>query len=277
MHDVSVKTLEKFFEASFPPVAYDSWRRELAAVRSGAKRMARYVFLEWQVESGDDLYESIVRDSDRLGLIVIHERLDEQQAVAIYVVAPDQAWRAQALSLLGQVEADMNLPWSEWAEAVSSRLLGYRPKETAEWFDYRRWSQAAWDGRTVFLLLTKSQRDSIAACGGTMMPREALAPGLLVFWYRGHKTIKPEAVSLVPRGYTIARVAITYEAFFAWFASDKASSQPGLFTSLLTSDHLRSINSVLKSRIEMLKAGRWIGVCEASELTFPAVVNHSRK
>jgi hypothetical protein len=254
--------ISDLFEVKLPPRvhAFDTLEKELVAVSTGIKPLAKYTFLRTQIERYDDSYSRLMTAADAQGLIVVHDEDNETGTVLALVVRTEDLWRAQAYAFFWNKTVRANRGWCGHLEILSSQLLGYTEEQIKEWMEFWEWSNASWQGKTVYLLLTQSQARDVARCAHAHLP--STGGPLCLFWYRGHVVMKRDASTHLSDGGVIARAAIARETFEQLIRPRDKSHQSNLVLLDIGVEVIEKVNRALCSKIQVLQSKSWESTSE---------------
>lgn len=108
--------------------------------------------------------QAIFEGAARRGLrVTVVPEIHEEERVALiemYVHAPPEAWRCDALRELRAVFSESGRPWSDDLDRARSRLLGYSKDDTEAWIQQNYEFSAFWTGcRRSFIALDPRPED----------------------------------------------------------------------------------------------------------------------
>ena len=248
--------LETLFEPweKLVPAPYPTLEQEVAAVATGTKGVSFVEELSSPEDASDD-YHQLIDLAGHLQLAVVHlPSEDEFSTTMVYAARPDSLWRSQAHVLLCRT---MRNRWSDAAEEMQSKLLGYSDEQISEWMSFLRWGRLGWKGTTVYVLLDPAQRVAFQRSKCCFSP-ESLEGGLMSLFSVGNSIVKRD-ISDVLGGYTLGRVALEQDFVKRLFGSSPKYGIVDSVVSLrLDRSHLADLNSNLVSRLEILSDSGWL-------------------
>jgi hypothetical protein len=222
--------------------AYRSPAAELDAVASGAKGMSKFSFPREVLTSRDAEYVEILTLALARDLVVALRRVNDR-SVQVYVARAEELWRVPAHHALWET-ALTGGAWSDAAEMQESFLLGYSAAQRTAWLAEKRDESAAWGAPTVYALLTAAQRKAIEALG-----KRCFAAEKLQLMHPTGSNLRRNARTLVPAGFTLARVALGREMFDALFGKRQRVDVPV--------EKIAETNAALRSNVQFLDRGGW--------------------
>ena len=95
-------------------------------------------------------------------------------------------------------------------------MLGYSPAQITAWLATKRHERLGWRGETIYLVMTRAQRQIIAAASHRSIAPEALTGGMTAVWTRRVVKRRPPAW-LARKRLALARIAIEPEYFATLF------------------------------------------------------------
>ena len=235
--------------------AYATFAAELDAVKSRDKAIA-YVAASRRELSSRWFRELAEAALDRgLTLAIVPGRASEQlpDAIAIYALHDDQAWRIPAHRALWAT-ALVDGRWTFAAEAQEGVLLGYSLDHRARALADARWSRAAFDSPTVYALLDAARRRSTLDLGKRCFGD---VNGLQLFVHGESHRLLPSVASRVPKGFTLARAAVDHDCYAAMFEPEQRKRRRAVWTVMLAGDHARALNSAMRSNVQFLVGKSW--------------------
>lgn len=177
----------------------------------------------------------------------------EDRWVNVFVGRPEEMWRVPAVLALRET-AFVDGVWSDAAENQMSYLLGYTTKQRAAWLAARRRDRPAWTCATVYTLLDSSGLALVESVSRRCLGSAALIAGTDVFFH-GYP-IKPRALSLVPKGHTLARFGLRWSAFEELFWSLRKPKR-GLTSRTLTAKSAATLQAGMTSNVQLLSSRGW--------------------
>ena len=254
--------LRRLFDEGDRPRAYDGPDDEMAAVQRGEKPICKYSFPRSAVEDNDLDYLAIAQRTLDAGL-TLTLRLNPFSAppphedVYVFAHREGEAWRVSAWLATATVVREY-LPWSDALEALESALLGYSEEQIAQWIAYHRARQLGWEGRTIYVLMTREQGQRIVDHGSRSFPDGMTADEvLLCFVSRNRRPMRRDATEQCGRGHALARIAIATESYTTMFSSLLQATDAEVVSVEIPASRAVSINRVLESKIEFLSADGW--------------------
>jgi hypothetical protein len=252
---------EHFFDDVEPRWPYDDFTEEISAVKQGRKAISMFSFPSSAVEANDETYLALVESTLEAGLTLTVRQsplsLPGHEYICAFAYREGDAWRVPAL--LETIRALRQYPpWSDGLEALESTLLGYSQEETAKWIAFHRARQLGWAGRTVYLLMTRDQRQRIIEHGSRSFPNDM--PGEMVMWFvsRSRRPIRRDVALQCGPQHAVGRVAIARNSFDTIFLSSlKATSADVVWIELPTTRTVL-MNVTLESKIEFLSPDGWV-------------------
>jgi hypothetical protein len=238
--------------------AYATFAAELDAVKSRDKAIAyvaasrRELTARWFRELVDAVLER------GLTLAIVPGRASEQlpDAIAIYVLHDDQAWRIPAHRALWAT-ALVDGRWTFAAEAQEGVLLGYSLDDRARALADARWSRAAFDSPTIYALLDAARRRRTLDLGKRCFGDNSDIMGLQLFVHGDNYRLQPSAASRVPKGFTLARAAVDHDCYAALFEPEQRTRRRAVWTVKLAEGHARALNAAMRSNVQFLVGKSW--------------------
>jgi hypothetical protein len=235
--------------------AYATFAAELDAVKSRDKAIAHVAASRRELTSKwfRELAEAAL---DRgLTLAIVPGRASEQlpDAIAIYALHDDQAWRIPAHRALWAT-ALVDGRWTFAAEAQESVLLGYSLDHRARALADARWSRAAFDSPTIYALLDAARRRSTLDLGKRCFGD---VDGLQLFVHGENHRLLPSVASRVPKGFTLARAAVDHDCYASLFEPEQRKRQRAVWTVTLAEAHARALNTAMRSNVQFLVGKSW--------------------
>lgn len=224
---------------------YPTLRAELDAIASDDKGMSFYPASLRQLRADDELLRGAF---DRgLAVVLYDQRIPSKpHDISVYIARPDQLWRVPAHVALWDTAFVGDGRWSTAAEAQEGLLFGYTEGQRAAWRASIQRRQAAFGCATLYTLLDRAQRRSIAALGHrSFVPDEPVS----LFWHPSSHELRPDAWKRVPKGTVLARVAVRWKPLRRWFAGKRRITQIDVTGA--------KINSELVTDIEVMTAKGW--------------------
>jgi hypothetical protein len=185
------------------PVLYRTLAEELDAVQSRRKAMSVFGTYAGRMPEFEDeiLEQAFVRG---LSVFLVPAAPD-RRVISIFVLYPENAWRVLAHAALYEA-LEQGDGWSRTVEALQSSLFGYTKAQRADWLrmlDRDRPSEGM-----VHALLSRAQRRIVTRLGMRSFGPPEVVAELEIFAHPTHSRLKADAYRRVPRGTTLARVAI---------------------------------------------------------------------
>ncbi|MEO8703217.1 MAG: hypothetical protein ABI867_24435 [Kofleriaceae bacterium] len=239
---------------------------ELDSVADGSKAMVLWP-LSWEalfsseddVATGHDEYRRLVDfciDHD----LVLTQYSETEMAygvrhcnVTLLITRRSQAWRVPAFTAF--CEAFRGRSWSDAAEVLRSKLLGYPDDEIDRWLAYQHSRTAMWGAETLFFLVTTEQQETLAKLGNRCLHELVVGDGLAMFAVRDEMIARKEAVDLC-RPMVLARVGMDWKYFWSKLPGGPNRSVAIPTMQVMTGD-LADVNNALRSRIEFWTGEGW--------------------
>ena len=239
---------------------YPTLRSNLDAVQHGKKGMSSFGFPVGSMIAGDREYVALLREAYARNLVVVlHNRAIpglpfERQEPHVFIARAEELWRIPAYLTLWDT-AFVDGAWSNASEALHSTLLGYTKEQRSYWLARRRRDDAAYTCRTVYSLLTDRQRRAVVSVGKRCFGPAEATQGLALFFPVGDVQLKRNARRLLPRGVTLARAGLAWEASDALFGRPRRTR--GVVAATVPPKLAQSTNAALRSNVEFLTRSGW--------------------
>jgi hypothetical protein len=233
----------------------------LDAVRDGEKAMF-FTGLPFScVADGDGHFGDLLEAAFDRGLAVILDNRTQlpkgRWEPAIYVLHLDQAWRVPALNALNETAFIADGRWSLSAEAQRSLLLGYTANQRKRWLAWQRQRKAAETSLDLYTLLTAAHLKNAKNLGMRCFGTNEQMVGMSFFFPRGENSApKDNAARLVPKGFTFARVGLSWKAAQELFGTFK-TWKSNWMTVQISEEQAHVISAGLKSNVQVLTARGW--------------------
>lgn len=222
------------------------------AVRDRIKGIERQSLPLEHVERGEKWFGDTLDHAFRRGLAVVLTPTEHRRHAELYVLPLDQAWRILALDVLHK---DTGPGWGRAREAQESLLLGYSESERARWLAVRN-DDRYWHGHLIFSLLTRAQVKVVNAHGRRCFATASAMTGMRFFHVVSDRMLRENALSIVPKGFTLARATVTGK-IAAEMSQAFKREQRNLIQFQPTTEFARLINENLNSNVEFLTARGW--------------------
>lgn len=237
-----------------PAVAGRTARAELAAVAAGRKPLAMFALRAPEVIAGQRDFAELAAMALARGLaLLVQPAAAGSDAVRMFALRPEQAWRVAAMREAHGAAAEAG-GWSDTAELLESRLLGYSLRERRAWVARARRQWAAWGARTVYALVDGAAAAAVRAAGQRSF---AIDRALAVFAHRDGWPVAPAARVArrrAPAGMQLVRFALA-PAFATPLLG--AGGRGRVLRAEVSARKLPALNAALASRIEWLTARGW--------------------
>lgn len=188
---------------------YPDRARALDAVARGDKAIVMDALALADVVRGAPAFARLVTEALARDLAIVIRARAVGEDPNVYALALDDTWRIRALETLWATPG----AWSDAAEDQQSALLGYTAAQRAAWHALHRAHQAAWGAATVYAVLDRAAVRAVARLGWRCFGE--LEVELL---RHRNRALAPDAGRRVPRGTTLVRVALAWEAADVVFA-----------------------------------------------------------
>jgi hypothetical protein len=250
------------FETTFDhrQVLYPTMKAHLDSMRSGKKPGLSMVSfgVSYMTDRGVDYLELLELAFERGLVVVLHNNWIkdlpfERQHPTVLVARPEELWRVPAWIALWDSAIEAG-GWTDSAEAMSSLLLGYSAKQRAAWLKDQRHRRAAWGAATVYALLDEDQRARVTSLGQRGFGRADEID--LLLRNRDHG-LRRGAFRRIPRGLTLARVAIDWAMFRELFGSPPDWRRRQVITARVPKRRIAAFHRFLRSNVQLLTARGW--------------------
>lgn len=242
-------------------VAYKTQKAVLDAVAARKKAVLLTGFpISYIAEGGAEFIDLLHEAFDRGLAVTLYNRPipfpRDRQEPNVYVLPLDQTWRISALNVLRDA-AFVDGAWTMAAEAQESQLLGYTSEQRERWLAAFRHRQAAYGCQTMYTLLTDEQRTTVMSLGKRALGPSSELIGRVFFFHRDREALKKNAVKLVPKGLTLARVGFDWRAAERLFGSWKKMKRRGLVKATVTKDFAQVAAESFQSNVQLLSSTGW--------------------
>jgi hypothetical protein len=230
-------------------------------VRDRKKAMMRTSVRFSSFEAGDAWLAELVDAALERGLVIIIDDYMGKHPThswipSVYVTHIDQAWRVPALKALKQTAFIDDGRWTLSAEAQESLLLGYTAQQRRRWIASERQRQAIATGLDLFTLLTPPQVRTARSLGMRCFGTPSDMEGMTFFFPRNNTVPKDDALALVPKGLTFARVGVRWPAAHKLFG--QPSTWKGTWMSVdVTAKQAQILSEGLATNVQRLTARGW--------------------
>jgi hypothetical protein len=253
--------IDQLFVETLPPFvdAYGSEEDRLDAVASRRKAMEMHVWPASAVTDGDEDYIAIVEQATARGLSVLHlpaAGSSDVPHVRVYVLPPENTWRALAHRALWEVYAKDGV-WSHEAEELEGFLLGYTDDERRRWRQHNERTRLGWRGQTIHLLMERRSAERVAALANRCLdPAIGDHEVLAAYASRGHVPCD-EALSLLGTNFVLARAAVRSSLVDELFGHPTTWAPDRTPHRSLTKRLIAATNQALVSALELLTPEGW--------------------
>lgn len=241
-------------------VAFKSQKDVLDAVASRRKAIWQTGFsMSYVAEGGSEFIDLLEGAFDRGLAVTLTSRskaiLRERHEPHVYVLPLDQTWRISALEVLREA-AYVDGPWTIAAEAQESQLLGYTTKQRTAWLAANRQWQSAFGCKTLYTLLTDEQRTTVVSLGMRALGTSNELIGRTLFFHNTRDALKKNAVKLLPKGLTLARVGLEWKATERLFGSWKTMKR-GFVKAVVAKSSAQNVADSFRSNVQLLSPKGW--------------------
>lgn len=242
-----------------PSTSLQRFPDELEALRTGDKAMsvwgAPLSFFDGS-EEPEDWYKSLVTFAAANQLVATHHfhhsSGPSREEGRFFIARPSESWRINAYIELKK--AYLNRQWSDGAEALESRLLGYPDTAIASWLAYIHHTQAGWGMTTLYLLLSDHQSQEIASCGFRYIPLSALHEGLVVIEVRNHYGLRMD-IGNTFEGRQVARCGVSNSVRREIL--DKSTGDTEIVQHTLERERATILSRSLLTAVHLWTHGQW--------------------
>lgn len=255
MTTIHPSDLARFFDQAEPLPLYRSAMEEIAALQRGEKPISAFSFPRAAIEGGAadyaDLAQAVLDSGMALTLRRDRSSVPQHEQVYVFAHREGEAWRVAAWLAMREILG--RYAWSDALEALESAILGYTEEQTVQWTAYQRARRLGWVGRTVYILMTSDQCQRIVNHGSRSFPNEMSSSETLT-WFasRSSRPIASDAATKCPPGHSLARVAISRDAFKSLFGHRLQSLESDVVNVDVPASGAASLNECLESNIEFL-------------------------
>lgn len=239
---------------------YKSYEAVLDAVGARKKALWRESFSLRSIEDDSKGFVKLLKMAFERKLAVTlhnyHPLPADRLQPNLYVLPLDQVWRISALNALRDTAFIDGGRWTLAAEAQESLLLGYTDAQRARWIEAMNHDRPAYGCNTIYTLLNNEQRELVMSVGKRCFGPAAGLEGMTLFFHRQYDDLKKNALRLLPKGTTLARVGLDWKACEALFGSLK-TTKPRLASVVLSKMTATSTNAGLRSNVQFLTASGW--------------------
>lgn len=188
---------------------------ELDAVCDRRKAISWVAFDAEFIDEDNSSYLALVTTALARGLSITRRTrigFRGHPQVDVYTSYPDQAWRADAHDLLLNLKSStMSLELDE----LQSRILGYPDEHIEEYLDrLHSRSIGYFRAPTTHVVMHERFKNEIIRTGWRSIPTDAFSAGITLVNPGGWYVIRRDANKDVPRGFVLARVAMSRRFFY---------------------------------------------------------------